>query len=402
MPGLMNNHQVLPGARRPGQAVPYVLAGITKTPTATLAGTTVTFTGGVIEFDGFSYPLGGSLNFATIPTALLKNGACYNIYAVPRYLEPPTRAAAEAAGVNYYTYTSNGDTYADFFLPSVVEATITAAGGVNELWERIANGVATDAERAAYDAYTVALQDNNNPALVGNALPIVGVDFVIAESVDQDNRPQRDALSGLTGPEIKVLMATQTNSTAVLRPNTVPITAPGTFAGPVPLEKVKTLVLYPTAADATAMTNGYTVTYPSAESLREAYEFATRPITPAEPPNICEDCDDVIGLGWTAVFARYWEYLIPTNLQRGQWGNQDKIITWYTKDQVQTLGRVNPIYMAPAFQPARICLPMPRRGRLTYYACPTLLARVCDMAAGVPGQLQERYEHFFDGTSINP
>ena len=111
MPGLMNSHQVLPGARRPGQAVPYVLAGVTRRPVATLGGSTVTFTGGAIEFDGFTFPLGGALNFATIPPAMLKDGACYNIYAVPRYAEFPSRAAAEAAGANYFTYTSGGDTY---------------------------------------------------------------------------------------------------------------------------------------------------------------------------------------------------------------------------------------------------------------------------------------------------
>lgn len=398
MPGLMNTHQVLPGARRPGQAVPYVLAGVTRTPTATLAGSTVTFANGVIEFDGFPFPLGGALNFASIPPALLKDGACYNIYAVPKYAEYPSRAAAEAAGVNYYTYTTNGDTYADFFFPSAVEAGIAAAGGINELWELIANGSATQAQRALYDQYTVALQEMNNPALMGNPLPITGVEFIIAEAVDQDNRPQVDALAGLTGPEIGVLMASQTLSTAKLSPTTLTITAPGTYAGGVPIQKIKTLVLYPTAADAAAMTNGYTVNFPSALTLREAYAYVTLPTVPANPPSLCDNCEDVVGLGWTTVFARYWEYVIHTNLPPGQYGIKDKIITWYTKDQVQALGRVNPIYMAPSFQPARICMPMPRRGRLTYYACPTLLARVCGMAAGVPATVEERYEYFFDGT----
>ena len=395
---LMNSHQVLAGARRPGQAVPYVLAGVTQRPTATLGGSTVTFTNGKIEFDGYPYDLGGAFNFTSIPTAMLKDGACYNIYAVPRYNEYPTRAAAEAAGANYYTYVFNGDTYADFFLPSTVEALIAAAGGINELWERISNGLATQAERAAYDQYSVALAKMQNPAFVGQHLPITGVDFVVAEVVDQDNKPQADALLGMTGPEIRLLMATQGISTANLSPTTITITAPGVYAGAVPIEKMKTLVLYPTAADAAAMTNGYTINYPTAEKLREAYAYVTRPIVPAAPPGPCENCDDVTGLGWTTVSGRYWEYYIPTNLPPGEWGTKDKVITWFTKDRVQTLGRVNPIYMAPAFQPARLCMPTPRRGRLTYYACPTLLVRVCGMAAGVPTQLEERYEYFFDGT----
>jgi len=398
MPGLMNSHQVLRGARRPGQAVPYVLAGVTRRPTATLAGPVVTFADGVIEFEGFSYPLGAAFDFSTIPAPMLKDGACYNIYAVPRYNEYPSRAAAEAAGANYYTYMSNGDTYADFFFPSEVEAMLASAGGINEIWERISNGVATPAERAAYDQYTTALQDMQDPHYVGNQFPIVGVDFVVAEAVDQDNRPQRDALAGLTGPEIRLLMSTQSHTSANLSPTTLTITAPGTFTGGVPLEKMKTIILYPTAADATAMTNGYVVTYPSAESLMEAYGYVTRPVVPVTPPGECEDCEDIIGLGWTTVFGRFWEYYIPSNLWPGQWANQDKIIVWYTKDQVQSLGRVNPIHMAPAFQPARICMPMPRRGQLTRYACPTLLVRVCGMAAGVPAEIEEKYEFFFDGT----
>ena len=398
MPGLMNSHQVLPGARRPGQAVPYVLAGVTRRPTATLVGSTVTFTNGVIEFDGFSFPLGGALNFSTIPPAMLKNGACYNIYAVPRYNEYPSRAAAEAAGANYYTYSQNGDTYADFFFPSAVEALIAAAGGINELWERISLGIATQAERAAYDQYQIALQNMQDPAFVGNQLPIVGVDFIIAEAVDQDNRPNRDVLAGMTGPEIRLLMATQDATTANLSPASLTITAPGVYTGAVPIEKMKTLVLYPTAADAAAMTNGYVLNYPSAKSLREAYGYVTRPLVPLLPLDPCVDCDDVTGLGWTTVFGRYWEYYVTSNLGPGQWGNKDKIISFYTKDQVQTLGRVNPIHMAPAFQPARICMPMPRRGKLTDYACPTLLVRVCGMLAGVPAEIEERYEFFFDGT----
>lgn len=397
MPGLMNTHQVLPGARRPGQAVPYVLAGVTSRPTATLAGSAVTFTNGVIEFDGYSYPLAGAFNFNTIPTAMLKDGACYNIYAVPKYAEYPTRVAAELAGANYYTYTQGGDTYADFFFPSAVEAMINAAGGINELWDRIANNVATPAERAAYDQYTIALQDMQDPQLVGNPLPIIGVDFIVAEVADQSNKPQRDALADMTGPEIGALMASQGLTSATLSPTTLTIAAPGTFTG-VPIQKIKTLVLYPTAGDATAMTNGYVVNYPSAESLREAYAYVTRPLVPATPPTECEDCDDIVGLGWTTVFGRYWEYYITTNLPPGQWGTKDKVINFITKDQVATLGRVNPIYMAPAFNPARICMPMPQRGRLTYYACPTLLARVCGMASGVPASIEERYEFFFDGT----
>lgn len=398
MPGMMNIHQVLPGARRPGQAVPYVLAGVTRTPTAALAGSAITFTDGVIEFDGFPFPLGGTFDFSVIPPAMLKDGACYNVYAVPKYNEYPDRATAEAAGANYYAYTQNGETYVEYFFPSMVEAGIANAGGLNELWERIANNIATPAEVGLYDQYTMALRDINDPQLVGNHLPIVGVDFIVAEAVDQDNFPQKDALAGMTGQEIQMLMQSQSNVPANLSPTTLTITAPGTYTGGVPIEKMKSLVLYPTAADAAAMTNGYLINSPSAERLREAYGYVTRPLVPAAPPGECEDCEDITGLGWTTVFGKYWEYYLTTNLWPGEWGNKDKIIRFITKDQVQALGRVNPIYMAPAFSPARMCLPMPRKGRLTYYACPTLLVRACGMTAGAPTQIEPKYEHFFDGT----
>jgi hypothetical protein len=215
---------------------------------------------------------------------MLREGACYNVYAVPRYNEYPSRATAEAAGANYYAYTQNGETYVEYFFPSMVEAGIANAGGLNELWDRIANNIATPAERALYDQYTIALRDINDPQLVGNHLPIVGVDFVVAEVVDQDNFPQKDALAGMTGQEIRMLMQSQSGVPANLSPTTLTITAPGTYTGGVPIEKMKSLVLYPTAADAAAMTNGYLINSPSAERLREAYGYVTRPRVPTTPP----------------------------------------------------------------------------------------------------------------------
>ena len=106
--GLYNVNQILRGARNAGGVKTYNQASVTTKPTAAIAGTTITFSGGAIEVEGKEYGF-STFDFSTF-SALLKASTTYVLSAVPTYLEPADQSAAVSAGVNYVvTQTALGE-----------------------------------------------------------------------------------------------------------------------------------------------------------------------------------------------------------------------------------------------------------------------------------------------------
>jgi hypothetical protein len=413
----MNTHQVLRGARRPGLLDTYVVGLVAQIPTVTVTGSTVTFTGGQMEFDGRLLSLDGALDFSSFSTLLAQPPlgqatatSCYKVFAVPKYYEPLSRAEAEdptlpyaASGINYYVSTdpNNKESYLHYFLPSYIEQMVNDAGGLEYLEYQYIRGQATGQEMRVYQQYYEEYNRTMDPAFIGRDFIPMGTDFVLAQVSPSPTIPDMDVTDNMTPQQLQYFLNSQHTTPSRLHNTVYTLTGPTTgtfFTGPVPTQplgltipgtniiKFRTIILYPSQADALANTNAFPVTFPEGlQDIVEAYAYVTSPA-----PD---------GLGWTSVFAMAWEYYIPGYLPPGQIGYKPQIHQFLTKRDHSLLGRVNPIYMADPFRIPRICSGLSRRPAMMDYACPSSLIDIClTVTAGNPPTvaLNPTYTNAFD------
>lgn len=360
---MLNSHQILAGARTKGGIKTYVGAEYVGVPTAVVNGGTdgLTITGDV-EFDGVVFPL-GDFDASTL-NAVLVDGE-YILAAVPEYDEPIDRTAAEGAGLNYYVgQNAVGESVVHYFIPSVIEGQVAAAGGHNELAKRRAMGSATNLEIQLLNEYEDQLERLSDPRYTGQLLEPVSVKYVAKRIYPQDNRSSKDALVGLNNQQIELFIATQgyiAAQRAVYAFGDAYVTGDN---GGV-LAKVKRAFAYLDAADAAADVDGVEIRldYKNGDTLSAPVDLDGVAIT--------------LGAGLTdysniAVF----EYYQPTYMSRGHEGTKPGIFDLYEIGDTTVLGRINPLYMARDFEVARVSagrgMPL---AALTKYAYPLPIAK---------------------------
>jgi hypothetical protein len=361
--GILNTHQILKGARTPINSKPYVISGVKEKPTVTVTDTDAAVSkfalaGGVIELDGRDFSLNGlELNFGTTAgiATTVKLGARYLVCAVPTYVEPLDKAAAESAGVNYYVSKSEQlETIAHFFVPSAIEQAVLAQGGYQVLSNLVLKGSPTSAQINLFNQYSLELEKVTDPRFVGQLLRPSGVKFVLAETVDQSNASSADKLEELNEAEYndlksKVNLYSQrkvyTRAAAITRFET------GGRLYRLDRDSVNYKIKrYSNQADA------------EADVSPEATVF---PVTGATPFTTGADSTDFF-----AVFETYYPSFMPLGLQ----GNQPKVLNILTENDSSYLGRIDPIYMANNLESARWTRkPL---AALTLYGDPTPLFEV--------------------------
>jgi hypothetical protein len=357
--GLLNSHQILPGARKPGNYVgskTYALAGLLDKPTSSVSGSVLSLgTSGSVEIEGTKYAINGTshkpntFDFATVVT-LLTSGRDYIVSLVPKYLEPTSRSAAEALTppVNYTIgMSSTNEALLSYFLPSDVEAAVAGVGGVQELQKRIFMGTATTSDITVYNYYSEEIQKLSDPRFTGKLLSPIGYEFVLAEVYDQDNSGVPDVMAkpGFDQTAFNLLKATQ-GEIPVQRK--IMLESAAATAYNSKLWKVQSAKRYSTAKqDALVDLNGVVV-----------------PLTGA-PFNAS-------GTSYVAVN----EYYFPTFMPEGHVGREVGQYKFLAKEQSSALGRINPIYLDNPFNIARTAMSPNPKPALTLYGDPVALVRV--------------------------
>lgn len=384
--GLLNTHQLLSGARRPGTIKTYVTSLIKERPVATDTSGTLSLSGGLIEFDGRDWSL-DTLTFDLSAAApYLKSNTEYVVAAVPAYDEPLSKVDAETnpiyqgKGINYYVTQESGslEFYATHFMPSEVEASVLPYGGWNALQKKAWTVGLEPAEKLVFDRYSSELEKLADPRFTGRLLPITGVQFILAEVYPQDNSSSPDKTLSMTQTQFEFFLSgqgfvpserlTPTTPYTILDPvaktgtfytdTTATIGLPGVAPGSK-MYRLATVALYSSAANAETNVNPFPVAGATDMDLTEAYNFVT-----AAAPN---------GLGWTNVFAVAYEYYMPSYMALGHTGYEFGINRFITKEQVRSFGRVNPIYLEDQLKSFRVPNAGEARPALMWYADPASL-----------------------------
>lgn len=349
---MLNSHQILAGARTKGGIKTYVGAEYVGVPSFGTNTAVLLDLQGQVELDGVVFDL-QAFDASTLNAVLVDGEYCLGV--VPRYNEPPDRASAEAAGLNYFvTYELEGD-QVHYFIPSALEAEITAAGGHNTLAKLRAMGAATPAQIQLLNRYEDQLERLSDPRYSGHLLEPVGIDYVATRVFPQDNRSQLDALAGQDNQTIELFLATQGYVRADRIVDTV---ANQSTAYDTILAKVRRAFIYDNLNDASADVNG--------TELRLDYDTGDTLGTPV----------DLDGTAATGSHIAVFEYVQPTYTPRGHEGTKYGVFDLYEKADSLTLGRINPLYQARDFEVARVSAgrgkPLPA---LTKYAHPLPVAK---------------------------
>lgn len=387
--GLLNTHQLIEGARRPGTIKEYVNSLVKERPVPTIVGDTLTLAGGVVEFDGRDWSMDG-LTFDLGPAATyLKSNTEYVVAAVPSYDEPLSKVDAETnplyagKGINYYVDQDPNslEFYATHFLPSTVEASVIPYGGWKALQKKAWTVGLEPAEKLVFDKYSEELRKLGDPRFTGRLMPITGVEFILAEIYPQDNSSSPDKTLSMTKAEFEFFLSGQgfvpSNRLDPGAPYTItdPVAGTGTFytdttatvglpatAPGDKMYRLATIALYASAADAAANINPFPVAGPNDQDLIEAFNFVT-----AATPD---------GLGWANVFAVAYEYYMPSYMALGHTGYEPGIVQFITKEQVRSFGRVNPVYLEDQLKSFRVPNAGEARPALMWYADPASLFKV--------------------------
>lgn len=386
--GLLNTHQLLSGARRPGTIKTYVTSLVKERPEAAATAGSLSLTGGLIEFDGRDWSL-DSLTFdLTAAAPYLKSNTEYVVAAVPAYDEPLSKVDAETnpvyagKGINYYVSQQTGslEFYATHFMPSAVEASVLPYGGWNALQKKAWTVGLEPAEKLVFDKYSSELEKLADPRFTGRLMPVTGVQFILAEVYPQDNSSSPDKTLTMSKTEFEFFLSGQgfvpSERLEPAAPYTItdPIARTGTFytdttattglpvAPGEKMYRLNSLIIYSSAADALTNTNPFPVAGSTDMDLTEAYNFVT-----AAAPD---------GLGWTDVFAVAYEYFMPSYMALGHTGYELGITKFITKEQVRSFGRVNPVYLEDQLKSFRVPNAGEARPALMWYADPASLFMV--------------------------
>lgn len=341
----MNLHQVLKGARTGAGEKTYALSFVKAKPTASVATSVLTLTGGTLELEGKDYSLASTLDVATLGT-LIAPGQTFVVAAVPKYNEPASQSAAEAAGLNYYVQRNlEGDEfYARPFIPADISAAVAAAGGLVELTDRVYKGAASASDITIYNQYSEAAERLRDPRYAIFPLAPIGFEFVLAQVTPQDNSPKANALLGKSLADFNLI---RSQLGLVYQERKIMTAAQAATRYANQLHLVVNANRYASTADALSNTSPTAIAGPG-------YDFAG--ITP------------------TTTAVAVTEYSYPSNLPIGQMGQEDKIIRFLTKENAAGLGRINPIYMYN--EPVAIRYAQKPASRLTLFGDPCPLVKI--------------------------
>ena len=331
---MLNSHQILPGARTKGGIKTYVDADYVVRPEVTVTGQTLSFEGS-IELDGEVFDMSQyDFDMSTLDS-LLPDGD-YIVGVVPAYDEPADRTAAESEGVNYYVdKTALGESQLHYFLPSELEAEMQQAGGYQNLFKLRTMGVATPQQIQLVNRYSDELEKLSDPRYVGQLLVPTGLSYVMKRIFSQDNRSRKDALNGMDNQQIELFKATQGYIAAerkIFEVGDTEIT--GDYNNT--LAKIKRAFAYESEDDAKGDVN--------ATEIRLEYKNGDTLSSPVDLEG-----DDITGHTHVAVFELYQ----PTYMSKGHHGTNPGVYDLYTKQDSDSLGRINPIYQARDFELAR-------------------------------------------------
>lgn len=357
--GILNTHQVLKGARTRGGIKTYVTAGLIEKPEVTVATTVASFAGGLIEFDGRDFTFAGkSLDFAPL-APLLADQHEYIICAVPKYNEYADRAAAEAANANYFvTYAGQGEAFINYFLPSTVEAAVRAKGGALSLRKKRSLGTATPSEIATLNMYDSEVEKLTDPRFTGRLLDFVGIEFMLADVYNQDNRSKNDALAGMTNDQLMYFLSTQGDTLSERKVLTL---ADANTAYSNKIAKLKRAFGYASQNDAINNVNGHELALPKDGPPSTAFTTPKRLDT---------------GAASAATHVAVYEFYYPSFMPEGHEGMETGKFEFLTKENSAILGRVNPIYYENPMQVARTMIGSGPKSAATLYADPQAITRI--------------------------
>jgi hypothetical protein len=367
---LYNIHQILKGARNSGGLKTYNQASVVTKPTAAIAGTTITFSGGSIEVEGKEYGF-STFDFSTY-SALLKPATTYVLSAVPTFVEPADQTAAGVAGVNYVvSQTSLGESVLNYFLNPTAIAAIAAQGGFDAVTKRVQLGTASDADFKAFSIYSSEREKLSDPRYTGQRLPISGIKYVLTEVTAQDNSSRTNALSTYTYNDFAAFRATQGDIPA--EPKTLTSAAAITaYETPSKTFLLKRIFGYTSLGNANANIGGVEVAI---------YDPANGALllTPFTNPVGVTSGTAIAGLTHYNVF----EYYYPSYMEPGNEGFKDKELNILSVRDASGLGRINPIYLDNPFSIQRSALMNAKaRPALTLYNNPCSLVKVTVTSLG--------------------
>lgn len=387
--GLLNSHQILSGARRPGTIKEYVTSLVKERPVPTLGTDDVTLAGGVVEFDGRDWSLDTLVFDLSVAAPYLKSNTEYVVAAVPSYDEPLSKVDAETnplytgKGINYYVQQDavSKEFYASHFMPSAVEASVAAYGGWNALQKKAFTVGLNGPEKLVFDRYSEELNKLADPRFTGKLMPITGVEFILVEVYPQDNSSSPDKSLTMNQSEFEYFLSGQGFvPSQILEPGapysiTDPVGRTGTFytdttatsglPGVAPGDKMyrlSSVSLYSSAANAASNINPFPVAGANDNDLTEAFNFVT-----AAAPD---------GLGWTDVFAVAYEYYMPSYMALGHTGYEDGIVRFLTKEQIRSFGRINPVYLEDQLKNFKVPNAGEARPALMWYGDPASLFKI--------------------------
>jgi len=368
--GLYQVNQVLKGARNSGGLKTYNQASVVEKPVAAISGTTITFTGGNLEVEGKLYGL-STFDFAPF-AALLKASTTYVLSAVPSFVEPADKTAAQTAGVNYtVSQTSLGESVLAYFLNPAAETQINALGGYLAVTERVQAGTATEADFRAFSFYSSERDKLADPRYTGQRLPISGLKYVLTEVTPQDNSSKANALATFTANDFAKFRATQGDIPAELK---VLATAAAVTAYETPGKTFlcKRIFGYTSLNNANANIGGVEV---------GVYNITTGALLPTPFTN---PTDIITGAALSGLthFVVY-EFYYPSYIEPGNEGFKDRPLNILSVREASGLGRINPIYLDNPFNIQRSALMQAKaRPSLTLYNNPCDLVKVTVSSLG--------------------
>ncbi len=321
---ILNTNQLLPGGLTPNLDLPYVVSTVGDKPTAAVNSTTTTqvdFTAGKIFFDGIPFAVNNlTLNLASLGS-LVSNGQRFLVALVPTYVEPTTTSAAITAGVNYtVSYNDKGEALARLFIDPAVKAQADSFGGFATLQQKVLDGIASQAEQAAFYSYSVAQEKLADPRYMTTVLTPTGLGLILIEIQPQQNYYNENVLLTKTEGEFNQLFS-RINSPLVERK--IMTTAEAATRYNSKLFVVKSAKGYTSLANAQNDTGGTNLT----------------------PPN------------WTAASSTHVavnEYFMTSAISYGHRGNKPKVLRYITKeDSLNLTGRIKPLYLEADYARSR-------------------------------------------------
>lgn len=389
--GLLNSHQILPGARTAGGDKTYALANVITAPSVTVGADAdvdlISFNGGSIEVEGqrFSFATGQhAIKFSEL-ASLLTAGRQYVICAVPQYNEPVSQVAAESAGVPYFVErNSNNEYIAKLYMPSAIASAVAAKGGIDALTKLVNMGAASASDMTVYNQYWEYQQRHIDPRYVPMPLLPNGVRLVLAEVVAVDNSTKRNALYDKSAADFQLLRS-QLGHIYTERLVFTDSAADTRYISAGKRHLIQSARGYSSANnardDVRDASNGYLI-----DVNAGGFSNFASVSSPANPTHIAVT-----------------EFTYPSNMAPGQTFNSQEVVTRFiTQGQVAGLslsatpanafGRINPLYLDNPVAQSRFPLAAPL-SRLTNYADPCPLVRV-SLGAGSAVTIQR---NIFEG-----